>query len=271
MDVLKLLQTEERSTIEEYVRSQARCIPADGDRVLVRVLDSFLMYLDMRDTSIAPHIAMDGYWEFWATIAVARYVKPGMRCIDVGASFGYYTMLLAQLVGEEGRVQAWEPLPPVLDCLRDSVAVNGLEGRLDIVGQAAAQPEAAGSQAVLCIPSKRWGDAGFRRNGEAYNVDREQVDLRRAALAGPIDFIKIDAEGYEAEVWAGMQETLKHSPRVQLMVEFTPEEHERPEVFLEQIVASGFSVRLVADDGDLKSAERPQLLEPGVKLLWLAR
>lgn len=275
MDIRALLCSEDRSAVESYVRSQCRVVPAGGDRVIARVLDSFLLYLDMRDTSIAPHLAMDGYWEMWATIAVARYVKPGMKCIDIGASFGYYTMLLETLVGKEGYVQAWEPLPEAIMCLGRSLSVNGISDER-LMGCAASDRtdtrrlHTPGSR----MGSSRLGDTvdhpGSPAGHEPYGVACRTVD-NITGVWPDLDFVKIDAEGHEAQVWAGMRKTLEASPNLQVMLEFTPEEHDDPERFLAQVAGDGFSVRTIVDNGDLAPVSRPELLETGVKLLWLSR
>ncbi len=42
---------------------------------------------------------------------VRRWLRPGMRAVDVGASYGVYTTAMARAVGPEGRVWAFEPTP----------------------------------------------------------------------------------------------------------------------------------------------------------------
>lgn len=56
---------------------------------------------------------------------IFEVVRPGMVCWDVGAHVGFYTLLLAELVGPDGRVFAFEPLPGNLELLRRHVEMNG--------------------------------------------------------------------------------------------------------------------------------------------------
>src|SRR5208337_857429 len=67
------------------------------------------------------------------TLAVARHVRQGYCCVDVGANCGYYTLLLASLIGPEGRVWACEPIPSMVPLLRQSVQLNGFESRVEVV------------------------------------------------------------------------------------------------------------------------------------------
>src|SRR5262245_24874789 len=47
-------------------------------------------------------------------------VRPGMRVVDIGANVGLYSLLLARLVGPEGRVFAFEPEPTLFRALADN-------------------------------------------------------------------------------------------------------------------------------------------------------
>ena len=203
---------------------------------------------------------LDGYWEMWITQAVARHVKPGMRCIDVGANVGYYTLLLADLVGEQGRVQAWEPQEAVADLIPSSLELNGL--RADLIPAAAGR--AAGT-AKLNVPGKFLGSASLGKEGCAVLVDR--LDARTKA---PVDFVKIDAEGSEHAVWDGMGGLLAH-PSITVLMEFAPVICEEPGVLLEKIESAGFPLRWLTPDGPVAPLSRAEALEGEWKMLWLQR
>ena len=72
--------------------------------MLCRVLGKYLMYADSQETGITPHLALHGYWESWITLALARTLRPGWHCLDVGANHGYYTLVMADGAGPDGRV-----------------------------------------------------------------------------------------------------------------------------------------------------------------------
>ena len=58
--------------------------------------------------------------------ALAELVKPGQTVYDVGANIGFFTILCSRLVGPQGRVYAFEPIPQNLVTLRHNIALNGL-------------------------------------------------------------------------------------------------------------------------------------------------
>jgi ubiquinone/menaquinone biosynthesis C-methylase UbiE len=66
-------------------------------------------------------------------------IKPGMTVADIGAGEGYYTIRLAQRVGEDGRVLAEDIIPGVRDALAERVARE----RLDNVSVRLGEPEDA--------------------------------------------------------------------------------------------------------------------------------
>lgn len=62
------------------------------------------------------------YWEHESLAWCRRVVQPGVTVVDAGAHIGYYTRLLAEMVGPSGRVLAFEPHPESVAVLRRNVA-----------------------------------------------------------------------------------------------------------------------------------------------------
>ena len=70
---------------------------------------------------------LDGrYYENATTAYLMRTIKPGDTVVDVGAHVGYFTLLMAILVGPTGRVLAFEPNPENYQRLLNHLAINGL-------------------------------------------------------------------------------------------------------------------------------------------------
>ena len=85
-----------------------------------------------------PELVVRGTYDVPLTAFVREHIQPGDAAIDVGANVGLSTLLLAYEVWERGRVIAYEPSPLNLDLLRDNVAMNWLDDRVEIVPKAAA-------------------------------------------------------------------------------------------------------------------------------------
>jgi FkbM family methyltransferase len=270
IDILRALAQENRTQVEAYLEGRSRAVPFGDHRLICRVLGTFFMLVDTRDLSLAPHLALSGYWEFWISVAMARRIKPGMRCIDVGANFGYFTVLLAALVGDKGFVQAWEPQRKVRECLESTLALNGFQDRVEVVPAAASSKA---GEAVLWTPTHFWGSTRVVQD-EDPKTEGERCELRTIddswLEVPPLDFIKIDAEGHEPEVWEGMSELRARSPKLQALIEFTPSCYADPSGFLKQLRAEGFRLSIVQTDGDLKPVEDAEILAcERFEMLWL--
>ncbi len=72
-----------------------------------------------------------GYWlgsyELTKQLALERYVKTGMTVFDIGAHAGFYTLFFSRLVGEEGKVFAFEPYHENLTFLVKHVQLNRIK------------------------------------------------------------------------------------------------------------------------------------------------
>src|SRR5262245_10331328 len=82
-------------------------------------------YCDLRDT-ISREACFTGRYEPQETVLATRILQPGMTAIDVGANWGYFTLVCAHLVGPRGTVIALEPHPRLASTLRENVRSNDL-------------------------------------------------------------------------------------------------------------------------------------------------
>lgn len=198
-------------------------------------------------------------------------LRPGDVFADVGSNVGYYSLLASQLVGPQGHVHALEPAPATYAMLRRNLELND-------VGNVTAVPVAAGaSDGRAQLFGARPGNTGtssFRRvsnalvpGGEVGDASTE-VEVRALASMLPqaelerLRAVKIDVEGYEAEVLRGLEPIFDSGLRPALIVEihasFAPEAPTYVAGFCER---HGLRVRWLVDDGtvDLKRApaDRP--------------
>ncbi len=221
---------------------------------LVRVLGRYKLYVDTRDRGFGSHVLLDGFWEIWLTLFCARNVKRGMTAIDVGANFGYYSLLLAELVGTRGELIAVEPNPHAADFLRRSVELNGLLGRTRI--ETSALGATISGEASLYVPHSEPKNAQIvsemfqsrPQDGVLIKVPVTTLDGMSAACSR-VDFIKIDAEGAEEVILEGMAETIaRHKPM--LVVEFNPARYADASGFLERLAGIYGAMRRLDFSGE---------------------
>jgi FkbM family methyltransferase len=148
-----------------------------------------------------------GTYEREQTAQVRRYLRPGMTVVDVGASFGYYTLLAAQRVGPSGRVFAFEPHAPALARLERAVHDNGL-------AQVRVCPYGLGRDSgwgLLYAPGAGNDSPSMigPASAPAARIALSTLDEWMAEMqVEGIDLLKLDAVGYEPEVLAGAARAL---------------------------------------------------------------
>ena len=87
-----------------------RAIVRFGEADLRRIdIAGFRLVVDTADVAVSGPMLAQNAWEPHLSRVFHRYVAPGMRVADIGANVGYYTMLAAKLVQENGLVFAFEP------------------------------------------------------------------------------------------------------------------------------------------------------------------
>src|SRR5487761_441953 len=74
---------------------------------------------------VAKLLLRDGIYEAPETDLVTRIVRKGDVCIDAGCQIGYYSCLLAKLVGEKGHVYSFDANPQACRSARRNLGLNG--------------------------------------------------------------------------------------------------------------------------------------------------
>ena len=181
--------------------------------------------------------------------------RDGMTFLDVGANLGYYTALAARAVGPNGRVLAVEPDPDSFGYLEQTIAANA-------VGNVEAFPVAA-SDAPAILPLYSSTDNRGDNRLYASDGERPQVEVKARPLDAllrdnkidTVDLIKIDVQGYEPKVIAGLRETITASPNLTLLTEFWPqgidEAGEDANEFLQTLRELGLTLHELQPDGSL--------------------
>jgi FkbM family methyltransferase len=151
-----------------------------------------------------------GTYEQGETSLPARFVRPGGCCVDAGANIGLYTVLLAALTGPDGTVLAFEPSHFIRERLLRNMA--GLP-------QVKVFPCALGARPETATLFRWEGDAAIARlQHDLHHAEpiEETVAVQRlddvpeARNAEQIDFLKVDVNGSEAEIFAGATELFEH-------------------------------------------------------------
>ncbi len=172
--------------------------------------EGFRLYLDPRSTS-AP-LSGKGFNRKEAEY-VRGALQPGDVAVDVGANIGFFSVLFGTLVGPEGSVVAFEPVPENLSVLKRNLSLNAL-GNVAIVEAACGR-----TNGVTAMQMGR-NFSTARMAGEGRSVSLTTIDSVMSAEARPVRFMKIDIEGAELFALEGSIETIARSPDIELILEY---------------------------------------------------
>lgn len=136
------------------------------------------------------------------------HVRPGMTVVDVGANQGLYTLLFAQRVGPTGRVIAFEPDDMLHAAAKENISHHHAS---NVHLHHCALGSTVGSM-TLYRSLLNSGDNRLTPNSRE-NGPRQEIQVRVETLDGMlagqrVDFIKIDVQGWEMEVFRGMERLL---------------------------------------------------------------
>ena len=150
---------------------------------------------------------------------VRRMLQPGQKVIDVGANYGVYTLSMAQTVGPTGRVWAFEPASSTAKLLAEGIAANGFT---QIVLERSALSSARGTAQLSLNENSELNALAHGRPSTSASETVRLVTLDECLESygwRDIEFMKIDAEGEEANILKGGERFFAElSPLVQYEV-----------------------------------------------------
>jgi FkbM family methyltransferase len=175
------------------------------NRVFMVELQDFRLWFNTSDREMGMIMA-SGQYEPQSVELLKSIIRPGMKCVDAGAHIGFYTCLIASLVGETGKVYAFEPMPSHFKLLLRNIEENQLQQVTRAYNLACS--DVCGSLNVSKIPN-------MFVVGQVGNTEQVTVEAVRLedVIEDMIDFVKLDVEGHEPAVIHGMVSIIsKHKP-----------------------------------------------------------
>jgi FkbM family methyltransferase len=191
--------------------------------VPIRTKENLIMFVNPNDQYISRSLMYTGEWEPHIVSVFKQYVKDGMVAIDIGANIGAHTLILSKLVGDSGKVIAFEPCKVNHDILVHNCIINKSKNT-DI------HKLGCGDKKKSMFIESRWNTTEKEDNygcvvlqSDQRNKEDEQIHIIPVddLQLQKVDFMKIDAEEMEDKVLKGCMATIKRCKPI-IIVEIHP-------------------------------------------------
>ncbi|MCK4792772.1 MAG: FkbM family methyltransferase [Desulfobacteraceae bacterium] len=244
-------------------------VPVSNGVILVKVED-FIVGFPAEDYGLVASYTFADNIELGFRKLFRKCLKEGMVVVDVGANVGIYTLIAASNVGNNGRVYSFEPTPRIFGILENNVNMTIYKTRVILFQKAVTDLNGAMVKLAVSMSCSRNNSLYFdEEDGDRFEfVDVESVTLDSTLVSEKsIDIVKIDAEGAEPKILAGMRRIIKQNPQILVFLEFAPTHFKKSGValldFVNQISEYGFKTYRIDDFSDQLSILSTEALLSG--------
>jgi FkbM family methyltransferase len=156
-------------------------------------------------------------------------VNTGDVCIDIGANIGLHTILLSKLVGDKGKVYAFEPVPYNIKKLNTNLSLSGCTN-VNIVDKAVA--DSNGEMVINMVPEDGFdqgssslvmnevlSEKGLLTLQSKVNTIKLEYFVEINQLEN-INFIKMDIEGFEYWALKGFGDKVLLEMKPKMIIEY---------------------------------------------------
>jgi FkbM family methyltransferase len=159
---------------------------------------------------------LERFYDLPTQLLLQQELKAGDTFVDVGANEGMITLLGSRLVGDAGKVIAFEPNPVPREILERSLRRNSIA---NVELHAAGLGDVEG-ELQLFVPRRNSGEGSFTapEDASAGYYSSCPVWIGDAVIGERLPrLIKIDVEGFEAHVLRGLSGTLERARPIIVM------------------------------------------------------
>ena len=246
--------------------------------VVMKWLDDFVVRI-YPDNEIFRALFVKGIYDPNSMVIINSLLPKDGVFIDVGASFGYFSIVATKAVGPNGRVIAIEPSSRDYNRLVDNVRINNLENIISTYRLAISDSSgtallsiATEERSALNTLGKQFSFSGVDEIAKE-NVDTIALDdFVVANQINHVDVLKLDIEGSELKALHGAKKTIaKYHPAIMLGVntnalKASGTDHDEIQKTLSEL---GYRAYKIIDDGEILGLELiPDLTKEPAKIVF---
>jgi FkbM family methyltransferase len=185
-------------------------IPQPIDDILIKTQYGFVLNIFPKtDTGVERSIYYTGTYEKAILALFPHFLSQGSVFIDIGANIGLMTLQAANLVGQSGKVYAFEPNPQTLNILQKNITLNEVN---NVTVCSSALGQESGKARLYANWHINRGGASLiktERENDSIEIDVIRFDnFYKENIRTDISLIKMDVEGFEMDVLIGFGKLL---------------------------------------------------------------
>lgn len=253
-------------------------VPFPDGTMLTQTIHGQKYFIDPSDLIMAPQMVVYRQWEADLSNLFRSLCTPDTVIADVGANFGYFTILGASLIGQsgKGKVFSYEPNPKLAALLRRNIEINWSLAPITFAQCAIA---AQTNRMLLNIPDKHGANASLSSFVEGQDGESLEVQVKSLDECLPpevtLDVLKIDVEGHEFSVLRGAKDVVSRSDGIAIIMEWSRTQMDMAGVDPTELksLLPGFACFEISGDGVWQENRRDHawLLEQNYTNIFLTR
>ena len=232
----------------EYLPLHILSLWAKNGEITTSTIHGYRMTVNLNDVGISHELALYGVHERESSQVVKKIIEPGMTILEIGANIGYYAILEARNAGASGHLYAVEPSPFNVALLKKNLARNNIKNA-DVYAMAIGEQNTT----LPFFIAEKSNLSSFIDREAVGTMDGTTVDVNVQTLDAfladkkPVDFIRMDVEGYEWEILQGAEKILSQAtpPKyffIELHSTLLPKKNRSSRDVIEKLVQCGYRV-----------------------------
>ncbi|MBD2345485.1 FkbM family methyltransferase [Anabaena subtropica] len=198
-------------------------------------------------TGSSQHGCWLGSYEYDKQILFEQTITEGSIVFDLGAHTGFYTLLASTLVGSQGKVFAFEPMPTNFKYLKQHLQLNRIS---NVTVMESAVSDTTGIDYFELNSSSFQGQLSSKGTLEVKTVSLDHL-IAKGEIPKP-NYIKIDVEGAEIKVLTGAKNMLMNAHPTIFLATHSDELHKQ---CLDFLTSLGYKIKPIGNKSLEESEE----------------